>query len=116
MQNFASKELSARVDAAINGLEESKAIDINVLNFEEKGLMADALIVVNGTSNVHMQAIATKLAEKLKDSKIEHTIEGLNSDIWVLVDCGDIVVHIFSEESREFYALEKLWTDMEQSA
>ncbi|HAG52809.1 MAG TPA: ribosome silencing factor [Alphaproteobacteria bacterium] len=116
MQQFNSQELASRVETTIAGLEESKAINVNVLNFEGKGLMADALVIVNGTSNVHMQAIATKLAEKLKDSKIEYTVEGINSDIWVLVDCGDMVIHIFSEESRGFYGLERLWGDMEQTA
>lgn len=116
MQKFASQELSSRVDVAVKGLEETKSIDINVLNFEEKGLMADALVITSGTSNVHMQAIATKLAEKLKENKIEYKIEGASSDVWVLVDCGDVVVHIFSEESRNFYALERLWTNIEESA
>jgi len=116
MQNFNSQELASRVETTIAGLEDSKAINLNVLNFESKGLMADALVIVNGTSNVHMQAIATKLAEKLKEANIEYTIEGLNSDVWVLVDCGDVVVHIFSEEARGFYGLERLWGDMEQSA
>ncbi len=116
MQNFVSSELSDRVKIALEALDASKAIDANVINFENKGMMAEALVIVNGTSNVHMQAIANKLSEKLKDSKIEHTVEGLSSDIWVLVDCGDVVVHIFSEESRDFYALEKLWCDMEQTA
>tara|TARA_Y100001960_G_C14683001_1_gene832245 strand:+ start:1057 stop:1407 length:351 start_codon:yes stop_codon:yes gene_type:complete len=116
MQKFTSSELASRVEAAVKALDESKAVNVNTLNFEQKGLMADALIITNGTSNVHMQAIATKLSKALKELKIEHTVEGLNSDIWVLVDCGDVVVHIFSEESREFYALEKLWVDMEHTA
>jgi ribosome-associated protein len=116
MQKFASAELTSLVDVITTALDETKAVDANVISFEGKGLMTDALVVVNGTSNVHMQAIATKLSDKLKEQKIENTVEGAGSDIWVLVDCGDVVVHIFSEESRGFYGLEKLWTDMEQSA
>lgn len=116
MQNFESLELTNRVSTALSALENSKAVSANVINFENKGMMTEALIVVSGTSNVHMQAIANKLAEQLKENKIEYTVEGLNSDVWVLVDCGDVVVHIFSEESREFYALEKLWNNMEQPA
>ena len=116
MQKFASKQLSTEVATIIAALEETKAIDINTLSFEGKGMMADALVITNGTSNVHMQAIADKLSRELKNNKIEHKVEGLNSDIWVLVDCGDIVVHIFSEESRDYYALEKLWSSMEETA
>jgi ribosome-associated protein len=116
MQKFASAELTSLVDVITTALDETKAVDTNVISFEGKGLMTDALVVVSGTSNVHMQAIATKLSDKLKEHKVENTVEGAGSDIWVLVDCGDVVVHIFSEESRGFYGLEKLWTDMEQSA
>lgn len=116
MQKFTSDELASRVEVAVKALDESKAININTLNFEGKGLMADALVIVHGTSNVHMQAIADRLSREFKNQQIEHTVEGLNSDIWVLVDCGDIVVHVFSEESREFYALERLWSNMEETA
>ena len=115
MQTFASKELASRIEIIIAALEETKAIEVNTLNFEKKGMVAEALIITSGTSNVHMQAIATNISRELKNNKIENKIEGINSDIWVLVDCGDIVLHIFSEESRKYYALEKLWSSMEET-
>jgi ribosome-associated protein len=115
MQQFASQELASRIEVCIKALDESKALDINTISFEKKGMMADALVITSGTSNVHMQAIAHKLVDKLKENKIKCSIEGANSDIWVLVDCGDIVIHIFSEESRSFYALEKLWSNINDS-
>lgn len=109
MQKFKSQEIESIVNCIAESLEASKSQSLNIINLEGKGAMFDALIVVSGTSNIHMQSIATKLGKALKQEKIDYKIEGLNSDSWILVDCGDVVVHIFSEESREFYALEKLW-------
>lgn len=110
MQKFISQAVKSRVDVVLDALKESKAQEEKVINLENRGLMADALVVTHGTSNVHMQSIAVKLAEQLKKADIQFESEGTTSDTWVLVDCGDIVVHIFSEESRGFYALEKLWS------
>lgn len=114
MQKFSSKELANRVKVATLALEDAKAVNLNVLNLENKGLMAEAMLVVNGTSNVHMQAIANRLERNLRENKISHTSEGLSSDVWALIDCGDLVVHIFSQESRDYYGLEKLWENLEE--
>ncbi|MCP4355160.1 MAG: ribosome silencing factor [Proteobacteria bacterium] len=110
MQKFISQEIKNRVKIALSSLKESKAIEKNVINLENKGLMAEALVVTHGTSNTHMQSIATKLEEHLKKANIEFISEGKSSNTWVLVDCGDVVIHIFSEDSRGVYALEELWT------
>jgi len=111
MQKFISKEIKNKVKIVLNSLLESKAIEENVINLENKGLIADALVVTHGTSNIHMQSIALKLEKNLRNANIKFASEGQTSDSWVLVDCGDMVIHIFSKEARENYALEKLWLE-----
>jgi len=75
-------------------------------------VIADGMIVASGRSNRHVGAIADQLVEKLKgDGRKDLRIEGMPNADWVLVDAGDVIVHIFRPEVRSFYNLEKLWSD-----
>lgn len=78
---------------------------------DDKTAVADAMVVASGRSNRHVGAIADQLVQKLKEKgHRDLRIEGMPQCDWVLVDAGDVVVHIFRPEVRSFYNLEKLWS------
>jgi ribosome-associated protein len=75
-----------------------------------KTSIGDAMIIASGRSQRHVGAIADRLMDKLKEEGVRDTrIEGMPLNDWVLVDAGDVIVHIFRPEAREFYNLEKMW-------
>jgi ribosome-associated protein len=92
-------------------LDEDKAENILEIDLAGKSPMADTMIVASGRSARHVAALADHVVRKLKDagaSKVR--MEGMPNADWVLIDAGDVVVHIFRPEVREFYNLERLWT------
>jgi ribosome-associated protein len=91
-------------------LEDDKAEDILNIPLAGKSPMADAMIVASGRSARHVSALADHVARKLKEAGVEKVrIEGMPNADWVLIDAGDIIVHIFRPEVREFYNLERIW-------
>jgi len=104
----------ARIRQIVETLQEKKALDILLMDLRSLTDTADYFILCSGTSDQHVRSLASDLAEKLKeiDDPPWH-IEGYSTRRWVLIDCVDIVVHIFRQEAREFYALERLWGDAE---
>jgi ribosome silencing factor RsfS/YbeB/iojap/nicotinate (nicotinamide) nucleotide adenylyltransferase len=91
-------------------LEDDKAEDIVVINLKGKSNFADYMVVATGRSNRQVVAIADHLAERLKQAGQGHIpVEGKQGGDWVLIDAGDVVVHVFRPEPRAFYALEKMW-------
>ena len=96
------------IDIAINALEDLKGKDITLINTCGKTDVFDAMIIVTGTSDRHVQSLADRLLLDTKKKKIE--IFGVERDrTWVLVDLYDVIVHVMLEETRNFYSLEKLW-------
>ncbi len=96
---------------AFEALEDAKAEDIVRLPLDGKTSIADEMIVASGRSNIHVSAIADKLSETLKENGFRDLrIEGQQHCDWVLVDAGDVIIHIFRPEVRVFYNLEKLWS------
>ncbi len=92
-----------------------KAIDIKVLHVEELTTLCDYFIICSGTSTPHMNAIYEEIDMKLSEAGIKPAArEGLGNPGWVLLDYGDVIVHIFNENSREFYSIERLWSDAEE--
>jgi ribosome-associated protein len=92
-------------------LEDAKAEDVVVLDMDGKSALADEMVIASGRSNRHVSAIADQLLEKIKASgRRDLRIEGLTHCDWVLIDAGDVIVHIFRPEVRSFYNLEKLWS------
>jgi ribosome-associated protein len=92
-------------------MEELKALDINVLPVAEKTQMTDYMVVCSGTSNVHIRAITDRIVERLKEHDIKGIRrEGYSEARWILMDFGDVVVHVFDPEDRKFYRLEEYWT------
>ena len=92
-------------------LEDDKAEDILAIDIRGKSSFADMLVVASGRSARHVGALADHVMSKLKDSGLKDVrVEGLPQADWVLVDAGDVVIHIFRPEVRTFYNIEKIWS------
>ena len=93
-------------------LDDNKAKNITSINLKNKSYIADYMIIASGTSSRHLQALSEILVTQLKRLGIDDCrIEGKDSNDWKLVDAQDIIVHIFHPEKREFYDLEKMWSE-----
>ncbi len=92
-------------------LDDDQALDVVSIPLEGKSSIADYMVVASGRSTRQVAAMAQKLAEKVKQAGHGPVrIEGLPSADWVLIDCGDVVVHLFRPEVRTFYNLERMWS------
>lgn len=97
-------------------LDENKAESIVSINLHGKSEMADHMVICTGRSSRQVSALAEKIADRIKQTfDIISKVEGRDQGDWVLIDAGDVIVHIFRPEVREFYQLEKLWMDPGQS-
>ena len=93
-------------------LDNNKAANITSINLKNKSYIADYMIIASGTSSRHLQALSEILVAELKKIGLEECrIEGRESNDWKLVDANDIIIHIFHPEKREFYDLEKMWSE-----
>jgi len=105
-------DIAARCRNAVAAVEERKALELRVLELSQISSLADYFLVCSGTNERQVQAIADAVVETLKADKVRpHHIEGYDPGRWVLLDYGDFVVHVFDEDTRQFYSLEKLWAD-----
>ncbi len=101
---------------AADAIFDAKGRDIVLLDVEESFFLSDVFVIATGTSRPHVQALAERVEEKLK-LNLEMKplrVEGSSEAEWVLVDYGDIIIHLFQESAREFYSLERLWGDSER--
>jgi ribosome-associated protein len=104
-----SKEMAKLVCQA---LEEKKAEDIKIINIEEVSVMADYFIIASGTNRNQVQAMSDSVEEALGKAGVNpRQIEGYQTANWILLDFGDVIVHVFDEENRLFYDLERIWRD-----
>lgn len=96
-------------------LDDKKAMRLNIIDIEKISSLADYFVIVNGTSSTHVRSLADELEEKLKAAGIAPVrVEGYRSNSWVLLDYGSVVAHIFTQEARDFYDLDRLWADGEK--
>ena len=103
------------VQIAVRALDAKSAKDIKVLHISEKTVLADYFVICNGTSSAHVKALVDEVDRQLSEAgEPPITREGARSDIWILMDFGCVVVHIFTDEARKFYNLERLWSDSEE--
>lgn len=97
---------------AIDALEDKKAEDLKVIDISEVSVIADYFIIASGSNRSQIQALCDQVEEKLaKEGFLVKQIEGYDTANWVLLDFGDIIVHIFDQENRLFYDLERIWKD-----
>jgi len=95
-------------------LEDDKASDVVVIPLAGKTEIADYLVIANGTSNRHVTSMADHLRKNLKATGVKGiTTEGLGQGDWVLIDAGDIIIHLFRPEVRDYYNLDKIWLSPE---
>jgi ribosome-associated protein len=100
----------ALLDAVVQSLDDDKAQDVVVIELSGKSDMADYLVVASGTSGRQVVAIAGHLRDRLKQAGLSGVgVEGMSQGDWVLVDGGDVIVHLFRPEVRAFYNIEKMW-------
>ena len=105
------------LDLILKSLEDDKAEDVVVIDLKGKSEMADHMVIASGRSTRQVTAISDKLVDRLKqDMGLVSKVEGKDAGDWVLIDTGDVVVHVFRPEVREFYQLEKMWMTPGQQA
>jgi len=105
------------VKTAYQALDEKKGEDIKIINLEGISVLADYFIIANGTNSSQIQALVDNVEEELH--KAGYSLkqrEGYSNGNWVLLDFGDIIVHIFDRENRLFYDLERIWRDGKEIA
>lgn len=93
----------------LTSLEDAKAEDVVSINITGKSPLSDHMVVASGRSHRHVGAIADRLTKDLKEEGVLPRVEGLPNCDWVLIDAGDVVIHVFRPEVRDFYNLEKMW-------
>ena len=97
-------------DIVVEAIENRKAKSIEVIEIESKTTVSDAFIICSGTSSTQNRAIADEIIEKMKEAGRECAhLEGYDTATWILLDFIDVVAHIFREEDRQYYNLERLW-------
>ena len=104
---YTSEEILA---AVLKSVDDDKAEDIVQIDLRGRSDVADYMVICSGRSSRQVAAISEKLVDRLKqDFRISSKIEGKETGDWVLIDTGDVIVHVFRPEVREFYQLEKMW-------
>ena len=103
-----------RNSKAVKALDSKKALDIKVIKIQDISAIADYFVIATGTSSTHVKALADEVEAQLDEAGISVShVEGYRSNSWILLDYVDVVVHVFSDEAREYYDLERLWQDGE---
>jgi ribosome-associated protein len=98
-------------DLILHRLDEDKAQDVVLIDLKDKSSVADSLIVASGRSHRHVGALADRLLRALKEEGLGRCrVEGMPHCDWVLIDAGDIIIHLFRPEVRAFYNIEKIWS------
>ena len=117
MAEMEIKELSPReiAEIAVKALDSKRAKDIRLLYVEQQTVLADYYVLATGNSNTQIRALSGEVEDKLAEAGVTvGHIEGHGNGSWVLMDYGCVAVHVFSREARDFYNLDKLWSDSEQ--
>ncbi|MAC79464.1 MAG: ribosome silencing factor [Rhodobacteraceae bacterium] len=105
--DYTSEDLLARI---LSSLSDDKAEDVVQIDLRGKTSMGDYMVIASGRSTRQVSAMSEKLVERLKaDFGLNARVEGKDAGDWVLIDTGDVIVHVFRPEVREFYQLEKMW-------
>ena len=112
MEGFSENKVKDMAALAIEALEDKKAEDIRVIDISQVSVIADYFIIANGTNKSQIQTLSDAVEEKLgRAGYLLKQKEGFRNANWVLLDFGDIIVHVFDKENRLFYDLERIWRD-----
>jgi len=107
-----SLEIPERLRSVVQSVLDRKAAELRVLHIGRVSDFTEFFLICSGSNQRQVQAIADAVVEAAKEAGIRPLgVEGYNQGSWILVDCGDMVIHVFSSESRDVYGLEKLWSD-----
>jgi ribosome-associated protein len=105
------RDSAALVDRIVHWLDDAKAEDVAVIDLKGKTSIGDYMIIATGRSDRHVNAVAEQVLQALKDEGLARVrVEGQPQCDWVLIDTGDIIIHVFQPEIRAFYSLEKMWS------
>lgn len=99
------------LQAAVSAAEDKKAHELVALDLKGISLVADYFIICHGNSDTQVQAIATEIRKQAEQLGSRVRLEGMDTARWVLIDMGDVVAHVFHRDEREYYHLERLWSD-----
>ena len=100
------------VSIACKAIDDKKTLDIKVIDIREVSVIADYFVITSGSNLNQVQAIVDNVEEQLGRAGFEpKQIEGTRNSIWILMDYGDLIIHVFDEENRLFYDLERIWRD-----
>ena len=105
----------AQIDRAVRAAEDTKAVDLTVLDLRKAAGFTDFVIICSGTNSRQVRAIADAVTEALEQDGVKPAhIEGYDRSEWILLDYFDFIVHVFAPETRMFYGLERLWGSAER--
>lgn len=105
-------ESKALLEVAVKAAESKRAENMTALDMTKVSLMADYFLIMEANSNRQVQAIANEITDQMAVNNVAiKDVEGKNEATWILIDLGDVVVHVFQKEQRAHYNLEKLWSD-----
>ena len=108
------KDSMAMLKIAYAALEDKKAFDIKIIDISRISTLCDYIVIADGTNKKQVQALCDNVEDNMREAGYVHKgVEGYSEGGWILLDYYDIIVHIFSEESRRFYNIEKIWNDGE---
>lgn len=115
-QQVTAEDIGERVRSAVAAVQDRKALELLVLNVEGVCDFTDYFVLCSGTSERQVRSIAEFVEESLREQYAIRPLheEGMREGKWVLLDFGDFVVHVFDQERREFYRLDRLWSDGEE--
>lgn len=107
-----SLQPEAVMSLVMDAAEDKKAMNLVALNLEGLSMVTDYFVICHGNSETQVQAIASEIRKRADEKGVTvRGIEGVNTARWVLVDLGDVVAHVFHREDREYYNIERLWSD-----
>ena len=110
--NMAELTTEQKIEIIVKALDSKRAEDIQAIKIGDLTIIADYFIIADGTSNIHTKALAEEVEFKMTQQGIEPSrTEGYQGQTWIVLDYGDVVVHVFYKETRDHYNLERLWSD-----
>lgn len=111
--HFKTSDSNLLIESITEGLLEKKAKDIKLLDIQKLTTLSDFFVVCHGTSETQIRALANSVMDKVKERTGENVWkqEGMDARRWIILDYVNVVVHIFSEEKREYYGIERMWND-----